>query len=357
VHSNLLRRASGPAAAAGLAGLLVLGASAAPAFADPGHGHPQSHSDQSTRGGAPAARSSTAGSSPSSAGDAPAGNNGTIKIEDTATGGGHANHAHVDCQFWVSFFGYDAGAQTARLIFEGQAPTRGPVLLDTTTNWTTADRTGGGQLDSTYGPVDLTQAFAKAGMTPHNKQGFHVKLTVHVTGSQGSDVKHKVFWVEPCSSTAPAPVAPQGSATAPAASQSTPACTCVPAVATNGASATPAVVAGATAPGGTPAAGAATAGATATPAEVLGHRLGAAGFPVGATNAASAAPATAVLGESVTAPAGGGVRPAMVAASGATSAPGALPFTGSNTKPLLMLALGLVALGSCAWLTARHRRA
>ncbi|MDQ1517553.1 MAG: hypothetical protein QOE80_3383 [Actinomycetota bacterium] len=35
-------------------------------------------------------------------------------------------------------------------------------------------------------------------MTPHAKQGYHVKVTIHADGSKGSDVKHKVFWVSPC---------------------------------------------------------------------------------------------------------------------------------------------------------------
>ena len=29
-------------------------------------------------------------------------------------------------------------------------------------------------------------------------QGFHVKLTINAEGSQGADVKHKVFWVTGC---------------------------------------------------------------------------------------------------------------------------------------------------------------
>ena len=33
---------------------------------------------------------------------------------------------------------------------------------------------------------------------PHAVQGFHVKLTVNADGSQGADVKHKVFWVTGC---------------------------------------------------------------------------------------------------------------------------------------------------------------
>ena len=69
------------------------------------------------------------------------------------------------------------------------------------------DNSGGGSevgLDAskTY-TLDLT------GITPHPQQGFHVKLTVNAEGSQGADVKHKVFWVEGCGPTpTPTPTKP-----------------------------------------------------------------------------------------------------------------------------------------------------
>src|SRR4030095_2420441 len=62
------------------------------------------------------------------------------------------------------------------------------------------DNSGGGSeagLDAseTY-TLDLT------GIEPHANQGVHVKLTINAEGSQGADVKHKVFWVTGC---APSP--------------------------------------------------------------------------------------------------------------------------------------------------------
>ena len=51
---------------------------------------------------------------------------------------------------------------------------------------------GGTDLDASE-TYDLTAALA--GFEPHPIQGFHVKLTVNAEGSQGADVKHKVFWV------------------------------------------------------------------------------------------------------------------------------------------------------------------
>jgi len=58
------------------------------------------------------------------------------------------------------------------------------------------DNSGGGSqagLDSsqTY-TLDFT------GIEPHPNQGFHVKLTINAEGSQGADVKYKVFWVTGC---------------------------------------------------------------------------------------------------------------------------------------------------------------
>jgi hypothetical protein len=131
---------------------------------------------------------------------APGGNNGTIKIDAGQKDAPKANEPHVPCRFSVDFWGYDQGTQTAELIFEAHAPTGGGVMRHDTASWTTAQRTGGRHLDYSYGPIELASDFARAGIAPA-KQGYHVKLTVHVTGSHGNDVKHKVFWIQPCGST------------------------------------------------------------------------------------------------------------------------------------------------------------
>jgi LPXTG-motif cell wall-anchored protein len=128
-------------------------------------------------------------------GNAPAGNNGTIKIDGTPAEDGNDNKPHPGCQFTVEFFGYDAGDRTATLEFEAQAPTDGGLLLEDTQHFTVAERTGGNQFDH-RAEYDLSEALASR--TPHPKQGYHVKLTVHVDGAQGADVKHKVFWVSEC---------------------------------------------------------------------------------------------------------------------------------------------------------------
>lgn len=132
----------------------------------------------------------------------PPGNNGTIKIDGVALQGGQRNEPHVDCEFAVEFFGYDEGNLTASLSFELQAPTRRPsgsqVLRTDSLN--IGEDPAGGATD-----LDASKKYSLdfIGVSPHAQQGYHVKLTIHAQGSQGADVKHKVFWVEPCAAPPP----------------------------------------------------------------------------------------------------------------------------------------------------------
>ena len=128
-------------------------------------------------------------------GDAPAGNNGHIKIDDVAMDDGSENVPHPGCTFVVDFFGYDVGTRTATLVFEGQEPTGGGELLVDSWTFEVTSRETGNELNASR-TVDLSSALA--GIEPHPLQGWHVKLTVHVDGAQGADVKHKVFWVSEC---------------------------------------------------------------------------------------------------------------------------------------------------------------
>jgi hypothetical protein len=130
----------------------------------------------------------------------PPGNNGTVKIDDTPFDDLPNNEPHVGCTFQVDFYGYDEGDLDATVTFEARPPTLragdDQVLLTDTVFIGEDDNSGGGSeagLDAseTY-TLDLT------GITPHPVQGFHVKLTVNAEGSQGADVKHKVFWVTGC---------------------------------------------------------------------------------------------------------------------------------------------------------------
>src|SRR5581483_10547269 len=97
--------------------------------------------------GAPSRSDAPAGAQASGA-QAPAGNNGTIKIDEFAMDSGQDNDARVGCGFTVSFFGYDAGSHTATVTLTPWAPTSGGHPGTFGTTWSTATRTGGDQYDA-----------------------------------------------------------------------------------------------------------------------------------------------------------------------------------------------------------------
>jgi hypothetical protein len=128
----------------------------------------------------------------------PPGNNGTIKIDGVEFDDHPNNEPHPGCIFEIDLYGYDEGEDlNAEVVFEGHPPTGGGVLdVEPKTLFIGEDAAGGGtDLDASQ-QYDLSDALA--GVTPHPKQGYHVKLTVHADGSIGADKKHKVFWVEEC---------------------------------------------------------------------------------------------------------------------------------------------------------------
>jgi len=129
----------------------------------------------------------------------PSGNNGFIKVnEEVVPDSIPNNDPHVSCQFKVEFYNYDLGpTHKARVNFALQNPTSGTgYSLSTTGNLTPSigeDAAGGGN------DLDAVQSYRLAFTgAPHAQQGYHVKLTIHADGSRGADVKHKVFWVKPC---------------------------------------------------------------------------------------------------------------------------------------------------------------
>jgi len=135
--------------------------------------------------------------SPANAAPNPPGNNGTVKIDALPFDDAPNNEPHVGCRFQVDFYGYDQGDLDADVTFESHPPT-GPrrVLLTDTVFIGEDDNSGGGS----EAGLDASQTYTLnfAGIEPHPQQGFHVKLTVRAEGSQGADVKHKVFWVQGC---------------------------------------------------------------------------------------------------------------------------------------------------------------
>jgi hypothetical protein len=130
----------------------------------------------------------------------PAGNNGTIKIDDVPFDDLPNNEPHVGCTFQVDFYGFDEGDLNAEVTFEAHPPTLRPgddqVLLADTVFIGEDDNSGGGSeagLDASKEyTLDLT------GITPQPNQGVHVKLTIHADGAAGADTKYKVFWVTGC---------------------------------------------------------------------------------------------------------------------------------------------------------------
>jgi LPXTG-motif cell wall-anchored protein len=129
----------------------------------------------------------------------PPGNNGTVKIDGVDFDDHPDNEPHVGCVFQVDFYGYDEGDLFADVTFEVQHPTGDEVILQDTDIFIGEDDNGGGGSEAgldaskTYDLTSLLAAFE-----PHPQQGWHVKLTVNADGSQGADVKHKVFWVTGC---------------------------------------------------------------------------------------------------------------------------------------------------------------
>ena len=130
----------------------------------------------------------------------PPGDNGTIKVDGLDFDSHPDNEPHVGCVFQIDFYNFDQGDLSATVTFEGQPPTGGGILLTDSVAIGGDPAGGGNDLDAspTY---DLTDALA--GIEPHPVQGHHVKLTVEAEGSIGNDTKHKVFWVEGCSTPPP----------------------------------------------------------------------------------------------------------------------------------------------------------
>jgi hypothetical protein len=130
----------------------------------------------------------------------PPGNNGTIKIDRLAFDDHPNNEPHVGCTFQVDFYGFDEGVGNAHVIFELHPPTADGRTMTVTSGDLSPDigeddNSGGGSEAGLDASETYTLAFTGA---PHPQQGYHVKLTIHAPGSQGADVKHKVFWVTGC---------------------------------------------------------------------------------------------------------------------------------------------------------------
>jgi hypothetical protein len=136
-------------------------------------------------------------SSAATAQQGPPGNNGTVKVDGRPFDDHPNNEPHPGCRFEIDWYNFDAKA-TSDVTFETQSPTSRRTLL---TDHVTLDGDGneGGDQDGLDGHRAYTLTFTSADHR-HPNQGYHVKLTIETTWSNGSDVKHKVFWVSGCSS-------------------------------------------------------------------------------------------------------------------------------------------------------------
>ncbi|HUR18382.1 MAG TPA: hypothetical protein VMZ51_05515 [Acidimicrobiales bacterium] len=163
---------------------------AAGGLATAGENRPEAAGNAGTGGGATAAAPGTR--------PGPPGNNGTIKVDGVDFDSHPNNEPHVDCIFEIDFYGFDA-SQPVTVSFALQSPTTGGTITGTAPSGTTLDgddNSFGGSERGLDGSLRYTLGFS--GVSPHPKQGYHVKLTVHAPGAKGADTKHKVFWVEPC---------------------------------------------------------------------------------------------------------------------------------------------------------------
>jgi hypothetical protein len=129
----------------------------------------------------------------------PAGNNGTVKVTPHGEVDGiPQNTPHVGCVFDIEWYGFDEGDDIiSQVTFEAWAPTRVPMTVDGPSEVLVGeDPASGAGTDSGF-DGEATYRLSFDG-EPHPQQGYHVKLTINTPGSQGADVKHKVFWVQAC---------------------------------------------------------------------------------------------------------------------------------------------------------------
>jgi hypothetical protein len=151
-------------------------------------------------------------------GSNPPGNNGTVKIDNYGNGNDVApnNEPHVQCTFGTDSYGYEASALSGAEAFNQHPPTSGggTAVAPQSAGTSTLKGTNARGTGRTYNGSD-SPTLSLVG-DPHPKQGYHVKLTYDAPdgNSNGSTLKHKVFWVQPCPA-APVPGGPAPAGPAP----------------------------------------------------------------------------------------------------------------------------------------------
>jgi LPXTG-motif cell wall-anchored protein len=132
------------------------------------------------------------------------GANGTVKIDGPTYQLDNRNEPHVTCEFQVEFFNFDKD-EHATLIFEAWPPSAPDFheVKRLENQLVSKDAASGGSYkrdpDEVFrfsaDDLNLTKAMA------HDKQGYHIKLTIDRQNHPAWTEKHKVFWLQPCTST------------------------------------------------------------------------------------------------------------------------------------------------------------
>jgi hypothetical protein len=127
--------------------------------------------------------------------NSPAGNKGSMKVRPVGTAvHPPRNYAHLPCVVQVDFYGSPhSGATLTAVSHAPTAPTGQSLLTRTMTFSQSSPNPRGNELVGTT-TLDFTSVVS--GLSYHEQQGYHVKLTAAQDGPQGGDVKHKVFWID-----------------------------------------------------------------------------------------------------------------------------------------------------------------
>jgi hypothetical protein len=311
----------------------------------------------------------------------PPGNNGTVKIDRLPFDDHPDNEPHVGCTFQVDWYGYDEGDLFSDVKFEAHPPTGPVVVLLTDVVFIGEDDNSGGGSEA---GLDASETYTLdfGSIEPHPQQGWHVKLTINADGSQGADVKHKVFWVSGCvPPTTTTTAAPTTTTSAPTTTTSAPTTT------TSGPTTTTTAAPTTTTSGPTTTTGApttTTSGPTTTTTAAPTTTTSAPTTTTsGPTTTTTAAPTTTTLGPTTTTTVGSTVltavsptsssipfdsvlesqvlgiqatapAPAQVAAQVGPTTADTLPFTGASTGSMAGLAAALAAGGAILLVASRR---
>jgi hypothetical protein len=127
--------------------------------------------------------------------NSPAGNKGSMKVRPVGTPAHPPrNYAHLPCIVQVDFYGSPHSGATLTAVSHAPTAPAGQTLLTTTMTFDQSSPNPRG--NELVGTTTLDFTSVVDGLSYHEQQGYHVKLTAVQDGPQGGDVKHKVFWID-----------------------------------------------------------------------------------------------------------------------------------------------------------------